>query len=322
MHKLYKLDGDNSIDLTNLTGKITRRSTSDEAAEELSFMFTSEDELKNDILQEGDIIILKNNTEVLFKGVLVKRSSNGRFIQNIQCFDFGWYLNKNEDIYQFNNTISENIRRIMNDYQITIGEIVDIPTIHKDINRGTLISIIKEMLKMAEKDQGKRYRFEMREDKFYLEELSKDPITYNTSLIAGKDENINKYIKNPSITTSIDGLYNSIRVAGEEKNSITQIAGVEDAASIKKYGKLQKLEFLSKDDYSKGANIAQNQLQTLNRVVHDISVELLGNDACRANRVISIEEPVTGISGNFNIKKCTHNISLTSHTMQLDLEVI
>lgn len=322
MHRLYKLDGNNSIDLTPLVGTITRRSTSNEVAEELSFPITSEDELKNDIVLEGDIIVLKNDDKTLWKGVVISRTSSGRFSYEVQCFDFGWYLNKNEDIYQFNNTVSENIKKILNDYAVSIGSVVDIPTTIKDIKRGSLIHIIKDMIELAEKDQGKRYRYEMREDKFYLELLDTNPITYKSSIVNNFDEDVTKYIKDPKIKTSIDGLYNSIRVAGEEKNSINQIAGVEDAASIKKYGKIQKLEFLSKDDKSKGPNIATNQLKTLNKLVQDISVELLGNDDCRANRVITIDEPVTGIKGNFNIKKCTHKITPTSHTMQLDLEVI
>lgn len=321
-HKLYKLDGDNAVDLSNLCGEINRRSTAQEVSEEVSFSITSEDELKNDILQEGDILVLKNDTKTLWKGVVITRKSNGRFTWDIQAFDFGWYLNKNEDIYQFNNTVSENIKKILNDYQVAIGSIVDIPTTVKDVKRGTLIHMIKDMLELAEKDQGKKYRYEIRDDKFYLEELTDNPIKYTTSIINNIDEDVTKYISSPSISKSIDGLFNSIRVAGEEKNSIKQIAGSADDDSIKKYGKIQKLEFLSKDDYSKGPNIATNQLKALNRVVQSISVTLLGNDDCRANRVITIKEPVTGIDGNFRIKKCSHKITPTSHTMQLDLEVL
>lgn len=321
MHKLYKQQGTDLIDITNYVGKITRRSTAKEISEELNFEMIYDDIYKtNTTLEEGDIILLKNNNKLYFKGVVVTRSIKGRGSISYKCFDFGWYLNKNEDIYQFNDNVSNNITRILNDYGIKIGYIIPIPTIFKNVSRGTLVNIMDENIKLAQKEQGLKYRWEMREDSFYLESLDQNVITYNTNIIAD-NENVNKYLKETSHSISIDGLYNAVKVAGENKNKIRYLAYTQDQNSINKYGKLQKLEYLDKDDYSKADSIAKNQLTTLNKLNEKINITVFGNDDCRANRVIEIEEPINKISGKFIINTCTHKIE-TIHTMTLELEVL
>jgi len=321
LHKLYKQEGTDLIDITNYVGRITRRSTAKEVSEEVNFEMIYDDiyTVKTSLV-EGDIIVLKNNDKVYFKGVVITREFNGRGKISYKSHDFGWYLNKNEDIYQFNASVTSNIKRILNDYKIPIGKITEIPTIFKNLRRGTLSKIIEENIELGQKEQGKKYRWEMVGDSFYLEDLNENIITYNSSAISD-NENVNKYLKDIKHSISLDGLYNAIRVVGEHKNNIKYLAYADDQTNIKKYGKLQKLEYLDKDDYSKSSSISKNQLKELNKLSEKISVTLLGDDDCRANRVIEIEEPINKISGKFLINSCTHNIG-SIHTMNLELEVL
>ena len=321
IHKLYKQNGADLIDISNFVGNVSRRSTRGEISEELTFKMPNNEILviDNPIL-EGDIVYLKSDDVVIFKGIVVSRSMQAREEMVITCYDFGWYLNKNENIYQFNASISDNITRILSEYGIKIGYIETIPTFLKDTKRGTLSSIIKEMIEFGEKDQGIKYRWEMREDSFYLEPIDYNPVTYTTSQIAD-NEDVLKYIGQPNHKTSIEGMYNAVFVAGESKNKVISLSYQEDTDSIDKYGKLQKLEYIDKNDYPKATNIATNQLKTLNKLQHDISIKLLGNDSCRANRVLKLTEPITGMDGDFIIKQCTHNID-NVYTMDLTLEVI
>jgi len=321
MHKLYKQEETDLVDITNFVGKITRRSTAKEISEEVTFDMVYDDvHILKTTLSEGDIIILKNNEKVYFKGVIITKLIKGRGKISYSAQDFGWYLNKNEDIYQFNATVSANIARILTDYELKIGSIIEIPTMFKNVSRGTLSSIINEMLELAQKEQGQKYRWEIRNELFYLEKLDETVITYTTDMIVDK-ENINKYLNETSHSVSIDGLYNAVKVAGEAKNKIQSLAYEQDVTNIGKYGKLQKLEYLDKDNYSLSQSIAKNQLKELNKLKEKISVTMFGNDECRANRVIEIEEPINKISGKFLINSCTHNIG-TLHTMSLELEVL
>lgn len=325
MHKLYKQSGSDLIDISNFCGNIIRRSTQHEVSEELDFNIIHDDVYKlSTTIEEGDIIILKSNDKILLKAVLITREIAQRKETTIRCFDFGYYLNKNEDAYQFDSSVSDNMKKIMNDYGIKIGNIVEIPTIFKKVTRGTLSTIINEMLELAEKEQGKKYIWEMREDAFFLEELDTNVVTYTSDeiLTSSNDaENINKYLGKIRRKVSIEGLYNAIKVAGESKNKVRDLAYKEDAETIKKYGKMQKLEFLDKGDYGKAASIAINQLATLNKVQDNLTITLLGNDDCRANRVLEITDTVTGAKGKYLIVGCTHNIN-DIHLMDLELEVI
>lgn len=321
MHKLYKQSGNDLTDISNFCADIKKRSTKREVSEELNFKVVGDDVYKlNETLKEGDIIVLKSNNKVYFKGVVVTLDISGRKDKTVKCFDFGYYLNKNEAIYQFDSSVSENIKKILKDFDIKIGNIVEIPTLFKKVTRGTLTNIIDKMLNFAEKEQGKRYIWEMKEDAFMLQELTDKIITYTNDKIK-EAENINKYISRPTRKVSIEGLYNAIKVAGESENKVNDLAYKEDSANIAKYGKMQRLEYLDKGDYGKATNIANNQLKLLNKVQDTITCTLLGNDECRANRILQIEEPVTGITGKYLIISCTHRIN-NVYLMDLELEVI
>lgn len=322
MHKLFKHTKTQEIDITEFIGKITRRSNKKEISEEVSFEIAYSDKnIGKNFLDIGDIIYLRNEFKELWRGIIIDETVTERKSKSYKAFDYGWYLNKNEEIYQFNNTVSENIKKICKDFDIPVNVIIDIPTQFNKITRGNLKEIISKMLELAEKEQGKKYIWQMIENKFNLIEREDNVVWYDTNMF-GLNTDITQTISSPTHKRTIENMKNAIKVVTQEDNEATTLAYNEDRDSIAKYGRLQKIEQLSKDDKDKATSIANNYLKNINLIEHDISIELPGYDDMRANKVLQLNEPVTGIIGKFLVSDCVHEITSTSHTMKLGLEVL
>lgn len=314
MFRLYKKQGQDLYDFTDFCGAITLRSNSDRISEELNF------DINGKFLNEADIIMVYEDNKKIYEGIVISVEQD-EYNSSLVCLDYGFYLNQNEDAYQFNDSVSNCIQKILNDYGIPIGGIASISVNYKNVNRGTLSEIIGKLIEYAIKNTGKRYYWQMRENKFYLEEETNNVTVFKTSLFTG-DLDITNFMKNPRYKRSIENLKNAIKVVQEEDNKIKQLAYVQNQDSINKYGKLQKLEVLSKDEASTASNVANNQLNLLNKIEYSFTCELPGIIDCRANKVLRFDDDIMNIKGDFRVSECTHNINSISHTMSLKLEVI
>jgi len=314
MFKIYKKLGTDLYDFTDVCGPLTLRSTDSEISEELNFA------IKGKSLQEDNIIVLYEDTTKVFEGITIVADIDEN-TTSLNVFDFGWYINKNEDIYQFNSTISKCIAKICNDHSIPIGGIVNIPINFKKITRGSLNDIISKLMEYATLNSGIKYIWEMREGKFYLEKESNNVIVYNSSLF-GPNIDITKLMSNAKVKRSIEDLVNAVKVADQEDSKISILAYKEDMASIKKHGKIQRLESISKDEKGTAINIATNELKLLNKVAVTSQVTLPDIIACRANKILKFDDTLVNVNGSFKVLQCTHKITSTSHLMDLQLELI
>lgn len=316
MHRLIKNRTD--TDVTNDVGYITRRSNINELAEQLDFSLSYN---KRGVFELGNVAMLFNNNRQLYQGVVISESPQGRNSIEYTTMDYAFYLNKNEDIYQFNTTASDAIRSLCNSYGVFIGYIVDIPTKIKKILKGSLSDIIKEILELAEQDQGIKYTMEMMGNKIYIEKKTDKVIKLNTNLF-GTMKDITNFISNPTRTRSIENMRNSIQVIQSGEESFKFVASAKDSFLIEKYGWLQQIHEINEEDIAKAKNIADNMLKDLGKVFEEVSFELPGHDDARAGRILEVNETFTGISGRYLINDCTHNIANGIHKMQLGLELI
>lgn len=320
MYRLIKNYG--QIDLTNRINYIIRRSNINELAEQLEFDFAYSDVNLTPVeINPGNLILLFNDTREIFRGLVIDEGRNGRNAREYNCIDYGFYLNKNKEIYQFNTTATDGIRTICRDFDIPIGYIVDIPTRIKKIYTGELSDTIKDILEQSENDQGKKYRFEMREGKFYVEEKTQNIIRATTNALGGEID-ITKLISNPYMKRSIENMKNSIKIVQGGEEYVNTLATTRNTDLIRLYGKLQEVHSIDEKDISKARNIAENLLKDLGKMNEEISLEIVGNDDVRAGRVLEITEEVTGIKGLYIIKDCTHTIQNGFHKMSLGLELI
>lgn len=317
MFKLYLEWFTDLYDLTQVVGNISLRSNIDEISEEITFEIA-----KLDYLEEGNIIRLYKDDRMVFKGMIIKRTKNNEYTETIVANDYGWILNKNEDIYQFNCTVSQAIEKICKDYEIPIGGIVDIPTPIKDIKKGNLSDIIKELLELAKKEQGIRYIWEMWEGKFWVERIKDTPVIYRSDLFDLTNEQINNFMQSPTIETSIEDMKNSVKIIKEADKTYTVLATATDPDNISRYGWLQKLETVDKDNESKASSIAKNLLSELNKVSKKVTVTLPGNIDCKASKLFKFDDNFIKDDRYFLVVSCTHNIKGAYHLMDVDMEVL
>jgi hypothetical protein len=319
MYRLVKNDG---IDLTGRLLNITWRSSKDTLGDQLDFSLLQPDVNFSKIpLFYGDIVLLYNDdNEELFRGIITTSTQSDRSTITYNSFDFAFYLNKNQKVYQFNTTVSDAIKHICNDFNIPMGEIVDIPTQVKKIYLNDTSSTIKDLISVGEIEQGKKYYFEMDKGKFCVKEKGSSLVKATTSAF-GIDTNITSFISNPSRKLSIENMKNSIVITTGNEDAIKIIAESKSDDYINKYGLLQQIHDLTDDkDLVKAKSIADNLLNDLCKESEEVSLELIGSDKIRANVSIEINEIITGASGIYLVKDVIHNIKSGIHKMQLTLE--
>lgn len=321
MHQLYNVLDNTQTNITPMVGNIQWRSSINELGEQLDFEIAFNDDRYFPInpVDLGSMIRLENEEEI-FRGIAISEQRNGRNAIAYTCFDYAYYLNKSREIYQFNKISGEKaIKTILQDFNISTGNIAPITTvIDKIYNDKPVSDIIRDIIDVAEKEKGIKYRMEMRQGKLYIEK-QEDLVIKATFKLA---ENIQPYditssISNPSRRRTIENMKNSIKIISDDK----VLAENKDDDLINKYGILQEISSIDQKDIAKAKNIAQNMLKDLGKIFEENSLEMIGNDKVRAGRIIEIEEPVTGMKGQYLIKDVTHTIKNGVHRMQIGLGV-
>lgn len=322
---LFKNTG-KKFNITSIAQDLSWRDSIDTLGMELSFNVArniDDKYIKNyDVLEVGDKLLLSNNGKEVIRGIVTDETIN-RYSKNIIAFDYAFYLNKSKIIIQFNKIKADDaIRQLCSKFNITTGNITPISTLITKIYKdNTIAEIIKDILDIATKELGMKYRLEMRVGRLYIEkyqDLIVNAVFKPASNIASFD--ITKAIGSISISRSIQDMKNSIIITSSDEKSTRVYTNAKDDTSINNYGLLQDTQSIEDKDIAQANNIAQNQLKLLNRIVENTSIELLGSDLVRAGRILKIEEKTSGLFGNYLVKDCTHTYNNRIHKMQLNIE--
>lgn len=325
-YEIWLVKSNEMINITPIVGTVAWSSDIDELAEQLTFEIAYNDNKFFPInpCDIGDLVILKNDNFEIFRGIIFTEQKNGRSPIQYICFDYLIYLNKSKDIYQFNGVGAKKaISKILNDYNIPIGDIANINTkIDKIYHEKTIAEIIKDILDQVKKETGIKYWIEMRNGKLYIKKQADMLINPTFKLANNLQENyITDTISNPSRKRSIEDMRNSIKIVATNDKKVIIKAEIKDDNLIKKYGLLQEVQKVDEKDITKAKNIAKNLLSELGKVFEETAVEMLGNDEVKAGRLIQIEESITGMTGRYLIKNVSHNLDKV-HTMSLSLEAV
>lgn len=259
----------------------------------------------------GDKVTLRYKSKVIFFGITVDEGMSGRAPGKYTCFDFAFYLNKNDITIQFRNQMAHTaLEDICKKFGIKC-KIANIPVKIKKIYIGKLVSeVIKDILTIAEQKTGKKYRFEMQGDTFVVFHWRDMHIRVNA-----------QWISNPQRNRSIENMKNSVQVVSGDEKKMKVYAEVKDNANIAKYGLLTKVQTIDEKEKSTAQQVANNLLKELNKIQETGAVSLLGNHEARAGRLLTLNEPVTGLVGDYFITDAQHTISNGIHLMTLSLEV-
>ena len=287
-----------------------------------------------DVIESGDKVILYNGSMEIFRGI-VTNIDWGRYEKGITCFDYAFYLNQSKTVKQFKGiAASKAIAELCNRFSVPIGSIDTISTsitmIYKD---KTVADIIQDILYHVLLETGNKYRLEMRLGKLYVMKYQKiniKPIFRQTRNSIPVD--ILKAISDVTKNENIQEMRNSIAVVTtetvtEDDNDFTtddnieevdtervvSIAYTEDKVNIGKYGLLQEVLTINKQDKPLAKNAAQNKLKELNKVFKEVSLSLLGSDELRAGRILTIKNAMFNLNGEYLIKSSRHNVSNGIH---------
>ncbi|WP_105614367.1 XkdQ/YqbQ family protein [Vallitalea okinawensis] len=322
MHELWVLDQDNFINITPLISKLSWTSNLDTLGDQLNFDIVSNDakHIPQPPIDLGSIIVLRNEDEI-FRGEVITERLSGRESKSYDVFDFAFFLNKSKDIYQFNNLQAHNaIVRMLEDYNVPIGQIEPIAlTIDKLYADKRLSDIIKDILQVVEEQTKTKYIMEMYGGKLNIVREETEPIKATFSLADNlQSHEVSQLIINPSRTRSIDNMKNAIKMICE--NSVVYEEDRDDL--IQQYGRLQETKTINADEKKKASQLAKNLLESMAIITEDNSLTLPGNDEVRAGKILEIEESITGMSGKYRVKNCTHTLENGHHFMNLGLEVV
>jgi hypothetical protein len=321
-HELWLFKNQKLTNITPIVGAINWQSHVDELGLQLDFDMAKSDmkHFPKNPLNLGDLIILKNKEEIT-RAVTVTEDSLG--VNKIQytSFDYAYYLNESDAIYQFNRVRADQaITKILNDFNVPIASIASMPTLINKIYPGDAVSeIIKDIIKQVEKDLGTKYRMEMVKGRMVIEKQSNLLIkgTFKPAINLG-ERNITDAISNPTRTRSINGMKNRIQIVSEDKLVFT----LSDDHLIRAYGLLQDVYQVEQKDIAQAKNIAKNLLKEFGKVLESVSNDFPGDDRVRAGRLLEIEEPITGLKGLYLIKSANHTVSKGIHKMNVALEVV
>lgn len=303
------------VDISSYISNLSWQNSIDELATKMSFdVAKSDTKYVNTYLpQPGDIVRLYTDTEI-FRGIVISVDDGSEYINKYTATDFGWYLNKSAETYQFNKmTAKKAITKICNDYGIPIDKIpkldIEITKLYLD---KALSDIIKDILEIC----GGGYNLDVspRGVRIYkIGDIYANPqfkITPNTHKVDSA------FLRgNVSHSVSIEDMKNSIKVVSEKDNVYSLLATKKDDTSISKYGLLQKVVKIDPQKEN-ASTVANTQLASLNQKKESFSCEIIEdiNSYTRAGMLISVD------GENYLIEGSDHSIKNGIHYVKLELE--
>ena len=328
MYKIVLNKDNKSEDITSLVSDLTWSESLDTVGLSLSFSVPDKEEkyIPHLKVMAGDIVQVFNDDGEMIRAVVINVSREYPK-RTVKSSDFGFYLNKNDIVIQFKNkSVSECIKQLFTRMGIVLGGICDMPANVKGMYIKNVNEVIKELIKIQQDNDGKKYYYELRAEKIYVFKLPTEPINYifKPAINVGQFDVTDKDAHSRGkYSHSIEDMKNAVvaevnsKTSGEmpEKQFI-----VRDEESIKKYGLLTENYSVNSDKAGSIQELAKNELKEKNKLKKEFSMDFIGHDNARAGRVMHIIDEYLGIDGNYRIKSVSHKISGCNHTMNCTLE--
>ena len=322
---LYR-DGAAARDITAFCGDLTAKDDLDALSVEVTFhIFKSVWDKYTPALNlaPGDKIRIVNHGNAVFSGVVVTVTLDG----TVTAYDRGWYLNKSEIILQVNNLAADQvIRQASAKAGVSVASVCSLPTKITQLWTGkTPADIFDEVLETAEAETGKNYYYYVAERGLVVaplptsaikamhrpaENLPGFDITWALGEVSGED--------------SISDTYNAVVIAAESDGRAYRGAQASNAASIARYGFLQKVETVTENPGTAAlGQRVRNLLASADRVGRKRQIsEIWGCDEVRSGVVLDFNSPAFGISGRHRVTSVTHQYGGAGHVMSLEISAL
>ena len=243
----------------------------------------------------GTAVSFFQDERLLFSGLTVGREkATGSATVTVSCYDKGFYLLKNQGVYQFKSQPPDAIaRRVCGDFVIPVGELAAAGgSITRNFIGVSLYRIIMTGYTLASYQDGKAYQLRFIGDKLHVTEIKEND---ETLILEG---GVN--LQSASASDSIENTVTQVVVYNAENQAVQT---VKNSEIIPLYGVIQQA-LRQKDGEDAGAQ-AQRLLDSKG-LSQAITVEALGNIACVTGGTVVVREPYTGLYGLFWITSDKH----------------
>ena len=266
----------------------------------------------------GGILALKDDTDGLFYGYVVKISQDEKDQVTVTAYDQTWYLKKNKETYVFaNKRADEILAQIAADFDLACGSLENtgyvIPSMVEDGQ--TLFDIILTALDHTLVHTGKMYVLWDDFGSIRITDVAKSKL----DLFIGDKSVATGY----TYETEIDSeTYNKIKLVRDNKTTGKRdIYIFQDSNNMALWGVLQDYE--TAQENMNEAQIKEQggqMLELYNRPKKSFEIKALLNLSVRAGRAlyVGIEE----IGGNACFIVEEHSADLIKETMSLKLKVV
>lgn len=325
--KLFYVIDNTLKDISNFTTNYKRSDNKDALGQDFSFDLVCnplDKYYKDTKLNMGGKILFENNGVQVFVGVIKDIKRKGLTDYSYTCYDFAWYLNKDEVFIQFKECAGKTaIEQICSEKGISIGKIDDTlnTKITKVYNGNNVSDAIKDIIKQCTDESGIKYRMEVRESKLYIESYT--ALTMKAVYKPSRTENEfdvtlapGDFSSSYSIADRVDKVI--VVSSSEKENQVLAEASAED--DKRTYGTLVHYEKVDKKNAAQAGQIAKTKLAELNKIKAEYSVKLFGDDKVRAGRILEFNQPDIDMVGKFLVVQCSHEYNQNNHFMTCKLE--
>lgn len=302
----------NGTDITPAVTSASLSSSLDTLGNKFTFQIPYSDLARYNIapMQIGDDVRLWADGLSPFIGIITK-TSHTENARTYTCYDPCWYLNKSQITMQFTGvTIREAVISLMEECGINPSMVADIAaTVDETCYLETPAKILDKLLERARDVTGHRYHaYYGGFRRVNVEEVG----TRSAGVVLVE-------LVSPQREESIEDVRNRIKyISGDNTGYYDTGISAEDADSIAKYGVMQELIVAEEEDTDANA-IVNNRLLQKKTPVPKASLECAGSWVPRCGQRITLEEPITGISGEWLLEGIDHTLANGEHRMKLSL---
>ena len=270
---------------------------------------------------EGDAAILTVGGTPVFSGRVTKKRRNKKQIIETTVHDQILNLTRNRETYVYENkTADEVVGMIAADFGLSVGSLAStgykIPLRIEDIQ--ALIDIIYTALDLTVINTGNL--FVLYDDLGSL--TLKNIRDMRINKLVSSEETLIDYDYTTDISTNT---YNKIKLVRDNEYTARRDTFIEkDSGNMDRWGHFQQHEKVG-DNLTEGQviSLVQRKLALLNRVRRRLRLtEQYADPSIRAGNSIMVEIPELGdisLSHWLVVERCTHIISNSQHSMELDM---
>lgn len=298
----------NGKDLSEVVEKITWSGDTKQVARKLVFTVatkTSDRFLPKVSINEGDTVLFKNGSTSLFGGPVFDISYSGSGnVTTYTAFDLMFYINNSDINKVFNDTPEAIVKWICAHLGVPFGSAVPtgskvyVPCLGKKAYEAIMMAYTA-----ASRKTGKKY--------IPLIRNVNQVCVIEKGVLCGAVLDGNYNLTEATYQTSLQKLVNRVLITDKDGN---QVGAVEDAASRKKYGTVQRVY---KQEDGKDAQAEAKAM--LQEIEQSGSVTATSDVRAVSGYAIPVQESNTKLYGKFYIESDSHTFSDGKEEMQLTL---